>query len=120
MVKNVHNVAHTASLLWWECEQCGAYSFPAMVGMWAMRRIYASLGWWGEGGYPYIPTMVPWEPYYPVVYSLACLPGWSMLNIRSCRESVLSPPVRSSVRDRPWGSNLGYPMGREPWCTSGS
>jgi len=36
------------------------------------------LAWWeGGSGIPTIPTMVPWWPYYPGVYSPACRPGYT-------------------------------------------
>jgi len=52
---------------------------------------------WAEkergGRYPALSPLWYWWPYYPAVYGPVHAPGWSMLNIRSCWESVLAPLV---------------------------
>jgi len=39
----------------------------------------APVGGGEEEGYPYIPTMYPWWPYYPRIYTPVCLPGSTSL-----------------------------------------
>ena len=62
-----------------------------------MRRIYASLAGWEEGGYPYIPTRVPWWPYYSLVYTPVCLPGYTLHT--DLKVDVMAASVRAHQRD---------------------
>jgi len=100
-------------------EQCGTYCPPTMLGgeetMWhilpshharrgPMWHILPSHHARERGGYPYIPTPVPWWPYYPSVYRPAYAPR--VHHAPSC-----VPPSASSLvtgctlrSDGPWGS----------------
>jgi len=63
-----------------------------------------------EGGRdtPYIPTLVPWWPYYTGIYSPVCLPG-STSRIPAGLVSGAALPVAPC---RPVWLSLGEPMGK--------
>ena len=77
-------------------------------------------GWRREEGYLYTPTRVPWWPYYPGVYGRVYLPGWTSARSWATRLVYTAAQQHGWVLHISWGSTREYPVGREPFSTSGS
>ena len=64
--------------------------------------------------YPALSEGYPWQPYYPVVYGLASLPGSTTLSSWKVDVTAAHTAGSGCNGDKAWGSNREIPMGGEP------